>query len=201
VYRIARRNCPESLRVGVLPPGPYSFRMSNTDEHYMRLALDAARRGIERGQSPFGACLVRGGEVLACEHNTVGLDHDPTAHAEVRTIREACRHVGSHRLDGATIYATTEPCPMCFAAIHWARLERVVFAARVEDARRFGFHDLQIPTAKLRGIGVEGVAVEAEVLRPESLELYRQWQSRRGDESADAATSSVHRAKQRHRRA
>lgn len=180
MYRIAQRRCPESLRDDVLPRSPYRFYMPDTGEHHMRLAFDAARRGIERGQSPFGACVVRGGEVLSCEHNTVGLDHDPTAHAEVRTIREACQRAGSHRLDGATIYATTEPCPMCFAAIHWARLERVVFAARVEDAQRFGFHDLQIPTAKLRGIGVEGVEVVGDFLRNESLELYRQWASRGG---------------------
>ncbi|MFW5681499.1 MAG: nucleoside deaminase [Phycisphaeraceae bacterium] len=146
----------------------------------MQRAIDAARRGIKRGQSPFGACVVRGGEVLACEHNTVGLDHDPTAHAEVRAIREACRRVGSHGLEGATLYATTEPCPMCFAAIHWARCERVVYAARVGDAERFGLSYLQIPTVKLRSVGVEGVEVVGDFLREPSLELYRLWASRGG---------------------
>lgn len=144
----------------------------------MRLALDAARRGIERGQAPFGAVIVRGGDVLACEHNTVRLDGDPTAHAEVRAIQEACKRAGSHRLDRATLYATTEPCPMCFAAIHWAQLERCVFAARVEDAKGFGFAELQIPTADLRAVGVRGVTVEPEVLRGSSLELYELWRSR-----------------------
>jgi len=96
--------------------------MSDADhQRYMRAALDAARRGVDAGQSPFGCAIVKDGRLLVAAHNTVRLDHDPSAHAEVNAIRRACLAAGGIQLPGATVYATTEPCPMCFTAIHWAK--------------------------------------------------------------------------------
>ncbi len=95
----------------------------------MRQALDEARRGLERGEVPVGAVVVRDGVVLGRAHNApVGLA-DPTAHAEILALREAGRAVGNYRLTGATLYVTVEPCPMCCGAALHARLARVVYGA------------------------------------------------------------------------
>ncbi|MEX0775781.1 MAG: nucleoside deaminase [Phycisphaeraceae bacterium] len=150
------------------------------DARYMRMALDACRRGVEGGQSPFGACIVRDSQVLACYHNHVWLQTDPTAHAEVVAIRQACAQVRHVHLEGGTIYSTTEPCPMCFSAIHWARIDRIVFAARVEDAGQFGFNELRITNAQMKQIGGATVQVDGDFLRDEALMIYRHWRERGG---------------------
>jgi tRNA(adenine34) deaminase len=95
----------------------------------MDLAFDAARAAAERGEVPVGAVVVRDGAVLAAAGNRTLADADPTAHAEVVAIREACRAIGSERLIGCDLYVTLEPCAMCAAAISFARIRRVYFAA------------------------------------------------------------------------
>ena len=147
------------------------------DEKHMTLALDACRKGVEAGQSPFGACIVRDGSVLACAHNHVWADNDPTAHAEIQAVRQACSGLGQVHLAGATIYSTTEPCPMCFAAIHWARIERIVYAADIADAQRFGFNELTIANDTMRNLGGLGIVIVGGVLRQEAIDLYRLWQA------------------------
>jgi guanine deaminase len=154
------------------------------DQQYMRMALEACRRGIEAGQSPFGACIVRTeagrSRVLACTHNHVWLNRDATAHAEIMAIRDACRTVGDVHLAGADIYSTTEPCPMCFTAIHWARIRRIVFAARIEDAAQFGFNELPIGNATLKQLGRSEVELVGDFLRDEAVDLFRQWRQAGG---------------------
>src|SRR5574341_2624438 len=108
----------------------------------MRLAIDMARKGAEQGQSPFGACIVRDDEVVACEHNAVLATMDSTAHAEVQAIRTACRALNTIDLSACTIYSTCEPCPMCFGACHWAKISRIVYGAGIDDALRLGFRQL-----------------------------------------------------------
>ncbi|CUI17788.1 cytidine/deoxycytidylate deaminase family protein [Candidatus Protochlamydia naegleriophila] len=120
---------------------------------YMQLAVDSAYQGIEEDEGgPFGACLVDDkGEVVAVAHNTVLKDHDPTCHAEINCIREACRRLGTHILSDCTLYTTAEPCPMCLAAIYWARIKKVYIGVNRECAARYGFDDaffyeqLQLP--------------------------------------------------------
>ena len=153
---------------------------SADDAHYMNLALEACRAGIDAGQSPFGACIVRDGAVLATAHNLVWHDTDPSAHAEVVGIRRACRAVGDVHLDGATIYTTTEPCPMCFACIHWARIGRIVFAARVADAAAAGFNELPIDNATLKRCGASAVTLTPDVERQRALALYAHWREHGG---------------------
>jgi tRNA(Arg) A34 adenosine deaminase TadA len=112
------------------------------DEALMREAFRLARAGMADGRGgPFGAVVARGGEVIGRGANRVVRDADPTAHAEVQAIREACRALGTHDLSGAAIYTTCEPCPMCLAAIYWARLDRVYFAGEHADAAAAGFDD------------------------------------------------------------
>ena len=112
------------------------------DEKHLRHAVDLARRHMQAGAGgPFGAVIVRDGTVIAEGWNEVTSTHDPTAHAEVVAIRRATAALGSFSLDGATIYASCEPCPMCFGAIYWAHLQRLVYAATAADAKAAGFDD------------------------------------------------------------
>lgn len=119
--------------------------MSAPDPRLMQVAIAEARAGLAAGDGgPFGAVVVRDGVVVAGGHNQVVGLNDPSAHAEVQAIRAACRALGTFDLSGCEIYATCEPCPMCFAAIHWARLDRVVFGASRGDAAAIGFDDAAI---------------------------------------------------------
>ena len=108
----------------------------------MRQAVEAARTGSADGQGgPFGAVVVKDGQVIGVGANSVVRSHDPTAHAEVTAIRDACTTLGTHELRGATLYTTCEPCPMCLAATYWARVDRVIYGATRDDAAAIGFDD------------------------------------------------------------
>ena len=108
----------------------------------MKLAVEAARKGMESGAGgPFGAVIVRGGEVIAVTHNEVLGTYDPTAHAEVVAIRRASAKLGRFDLSDCIIYSTCEPCPMCLAAIHWAGITKLSFGADRYDAAVGGFDD------------------------------------------------------------
>jgi len=142
----------------------------------MALAIEAARTGVSSGQSPFGCCIVREGRVLACSHNTVWQHTDPTRHAEVNAISEACRTLGTVHLAGCTLYATCEPCPMCFSAAHWARVSRIVFGASIEDARLAGFNEIELPAARLRELAGKQVELVPGFMQEECRALFRLWQ-------------------------
>lgn len=148
------------------------------DARWMRRAVEVARRGIREGQTPFGACIVQGGEEVAREHNAVWAATDITAHAEIRTIRAACRRLETVDLSGCEIYTTCEPCPMCFAACHWARLARIVFGARIEDAREAGFSELAVPSEVMKERGGSPVELTPGVEREACRELFREWEAR-----------------------
>ena len=112
-----------------------------TDGFFLDRAVELATKNVADGGGPFGAVVVRGGELLATGQNRVTRDNDPTAHAEVQAIRAACRRVGTFSLHGTTLYSSCEPCPMCLASSLWARVDRVVYAADRDDAARGGFDD------------------------------------------------------------
>lgn len=110
--------------------------MSETDEHWMRIAIVEAERAAEIGEVPIGACIVdESGELLASGHNLTISTNDPTAHAEIVAIRTAAKRIENYRLTGATVYSTIEPCAMCAGALVTARVKRLVFGALDE---RFG---------------------------------------------------------------
>lgn len=115
--------------------------MSPDDESWLSQAVALATANVADGGGPFGAVVVRDGEVIAVGQNRVTRDNDPTAHAEVQAIRAACRAIENFSLAGATVYSSCEPCPLCIAACLWARVDRVVFAADRTDAARAGFDD------------------------------------------------------------
>lgn len=149
-------------------------------QEYMKLALAKAREGMEHGQTPFGACIVKAGRVVACEHNMVLGTIDATAHAEMQAIRVACRALASIDLTGCTIYSTTEPCPMCFAAIHWAHVDRIVYGAGIVDALGVGFRELTISSATMRELGGCKVEIEGGVMGEAARELFAEFTRRGG---------------------
>ena len=118
---------------------------------YMQIAFEEAKKGVESGDGgPFGAVVVKDGEIIATAHNEVLRRNDPTAHAEVLAIRRACAKLGHFELKGCELYATGEPCPMCFSAVFWARLERVFFCNTKQEAASIGFDDEFITEVLLR---------------------------------------------------
>lgn len=118
-----------------------SVANSAADEKWLAHAVDLAVRNVADGGGPFGAVIVRNGELLAEGQNRVTANLDPTAHAEVMAIRAACQAAGDFALPGAVLYTSCEPCPLCLSASLWARIDRVVFAADRHDAARGGFDD------------------------------------------------------------
>jgi tRNA(Arg) A34 adenosine deaminase TadA len=113
-----------------------------THDELMRRAIALSHEGMENGHGgPFGAVVVRGGEIVAEGYNAVTSSCDPTAHAEIVAIRRACAALGRFELRGLEIYTSCEPCPMCLAAIYWARLDRIFYANSRADAARIGFDD------------------------------------------------------------
>ena len=116
--------------------------MTAAQAAFMREAIRLAENNVGSGKGgPFGAVVVKGGEVIARATNLVTETHDPTAHAEVVAIREACRVLGHFQLAGCEVYASCEPCPMCLGALYWARPDRVFFVNTQADAAAIGFDD------------------------------------------------------------
>lgn len=148
------------------------------DEYFMKLAVAKAKEGIDEGQSPFGACIVNNGKVIACEHNIVWKTTDITAHAEITAIRKACQTLNTIDLSGCFIYSTCEPCPMCFSACHWSRISKIFFGARIQDAKEFGFNELTVPNITLKEQGKSRIEIIPDFLRKENLELFSYWSSK-----------------------
>ncbi|MBG0781300.1 MAG: nucleoside deaminase [Bacteroidales bacterium] len=118
---------------------------SKRHEYFMKMAIDLAASNLESGDGgPFGAVVVRNGEIVGKGSNQVTSTNDPTAHAEVVAIRDACKNLNSFQLEDCEIYASCEPCPMCLGAIYWARAKKLYFAASREDASMAGFDDSYI---------------------------------------------------------
>ena len=141
----------------------------------MQLAIAAARRSISKGQSPFAAIIIEQGEVVADTHNHVRLNTDPTAHAEVMAIRDACRILKTIDLSGCEMFTTCEPCPMCASAIHWARLDAVHYGATIADAAKAGFNELHMPIGTLYATGGSKVRIVPAVMQRECAALFDDW--------------------------
>ena len=142
----------------------------------MRLAIRSAREGIKKpAGGPFGAVIVRGKQVVAVAHNTVLKDRDATCHAEVNAIRAASGKLKSFDLSACEVYSTTEPCPMCFSAIHWARLSQVTFGTSIADVQKRGFHELAISSRTMKRKGRSPVRIRAGFMRKECLALLAAW--------------------------
>ena len=117
------------------------MRITEKDKEYMREAIRLADESVKNGGGPFGAVIVKDGEIIAGSANSVTLDNDPTAHAEVNTIRQACRKLGTFDLSDCVIYTSCEPCPMCLGAIYWAHIKRIYYGNTKKDAADIDFAD------------------------------------------------------------
>ncbi|MBX2973622.1 MAG: nucleoside deaminase [Flavobacteriales bacterium] len=148
------------------------------DIDYIRAAIALAKDGMERGDGgPFGCVIVKNGVIVGRGNNRVTSTNDPTAHAEVVAIREACRQLGSFQLDGCVLYTSCEPCPMCLGAIYWARPDRIVFACTREDAADAGFDDQLIYDELPLPYGERRIPTERS-LRDEAQLVFDAWKQK-----------------------
>ncbi|HEX3656044.1 MAG TPA: nucleoside deaminase [Pirellulales bacterium] len=146
----------------------------------MQLAIAKCREGIAQGQTPFGCAIALGDRVLAVEHNRVLLSTDITAHAEMTALRAACRELGDIHLHDALVATTCEPCPMCLAALHWARVGQVYYGTSIADAQAAGFNELPIAATEMVRLGRSRLELHAGLLPDECRQLFTEWTGRPG---------------------
>lgn len=152
-----------------------NYSITEKDKEFLRLAIELAKQNVNSGNGgPFGAVITKNGELLATGVNCVTTINDPTAHAEVTAIRNACSKLNSFQLDGCTIYSSCEPCPMCLGAIYWARPERLIFAASKNDAASVGFDDSFIYEEIPKALN-ERKMITIQVLSNESYAPFEEW--------------------------
>ena len=149
--------------------------MTKNDEIFMRRAIELAQIGVDKGAGgPFGAVVVKNGEIVGEGYNRVTSTNDPTAHAEVVAIRNACAKLESFQLDDCVLYTSCEPCPMCLGAIYWARPKEIFYAATHTDAANAGFDDSFIYEEII--LPVEKRKIESiNLLREEGLAAFKNW--------------------------
>ena len=146
---------------------------------FMQKAIDLSIESVRNGGGPFGAVIVKDGEIVAAQSNHVTQHNDPTAHAEVCTIRAACQKLETFDLTGCEIYTSCEPCPMCLGAIYWAHLDKVYYANTRNDARETGFDDDLIYNEIARPIEGRQIPFE-QISRAEALEAFEEWKKLEG---------------------
>ena len=147
------------------------------EEVFMREAIRLSRESVKNGGGPFGAVIVKDGEIIAAASNNVTQDNDPTAHAEVSAIRDAAKKLKTFNLSGCEIYTSCEPCPMCFGAVYWARLDKLYFANTKQDAKAIGFDDsfiyeeIELPYNKRKIPNIQ-------LLQNEAIEAFKDWEQK-----------------------
>ncbi len=148
------------------------------DNYFMRRAIALSRDMMRAGRGgPFGAVVVKDGRIVAEGYNKVTSANDPTAHAEIVAIREACRLLNTFSLKGCDIYASCEPCPMCLSAIYWARLDQIYYANSREDAARVGFDDEHLYAEVGRAVEQRQVPM-VRLLGDEALAAFQEWEEK-----------------------
>ncbi len=145
-----------------------------TNKDFMLRAIRLAEESVEKGGGPFGAVIVRNGEIIAEGTNCVTIDCDPTAHAEVSTIRRAAKKLGTFNLSGCEIFTSCEPCPMCLGAIYWAHLDKIYYANSRKDAAEIGFDDDFI-YQEIALKPSERQTPSEIMMREEALKAFRMW--------------------------
>jgi guanine deaminase len=143
---------------------------------FMRRAIALALENVRTGGGPFGAVVAKQGRIISEGANRVTATNDPTAHAEVVAIREACRTLGAFQLDGCDLYTTCEPCPMCLGAIYWARPSRVFYAGTAADAAAAGFDDAFIYDELKKAHAARRIPM-TQLLREESRPIFSAWKT------------------------
>lgn len=142
---------------------------------FMKEVIEMAKRNMQEGRGgPFAAIVVKNGKIVGRGTNLVTSTNDPTAHAEVVAIRDACKNLGVFHLHGCEIYTSCEPCPMCLGAIYWARIEKIYFAGTREDAKKAGFDDSNFYEEVCKTIDQRSIPM-VNLLREDAIEVFRKW--------------------------
>ena len=149
------------------------------NEDFMREAIKLSIDNIDEGGGPFGAIIVKDGQIVAKGTNRVTVNNDPTAHAEINAIREATQKLGTFDLSGCRIYSSCEPCPMCLGAIYWARLDKIYFANTKTDARDIDFDDSFIYEELEKPIEQRKISTK-QILREEAIAAFKKWKNTEG---------------------
>ena len=145
------------------------------NQEFMLEAIRLAKEGMDQGSGgPFGCVIVKNGVIIGRGNNRVTSTNDPTAHAEIVAIREACQHSNSFQLEGCEIYTSCEPCPMCLGAIYWARPTKVYYGCLKEDAALIDFDDSFIYTEISKSLDDRRIVME-QLLREEALKVFIEW--------------------------
>jgi len=146
----------------------------------MLLAIRKAKEGLERvGEGPFGAVIVKNGEVLATCNNTVVKDNDPSAHAEMNAIRQTCKKLGNFEIKGCEMYITCEPCPMCFGALYWCRIDKIYYGCTRFEAGEIGFDDQFIYDELAKDSKDRKIITVPDILAEECRELLTLWKNKK----------------------
>lgn len=149
--------------------------MAEQHKKFIQAAIDLAREGMHKNEGgPFGAVVVKDGKIIGKGNNQVLANNDPTAHAEVMAIRDACKRLGSFQLDDCIIYTSCEPCPMCLGAIYWARPKQIIFACNREDAAAIDFDDEFIYEEINLPLSERKIPIQ-QVSREEGLKAFEEW--------------------------
>ncbi len=148
------------------------------DKKFMLLALQAAKKGSLNGEGgPFGACVVKNNKILAIANNTVLKEKNATNHAEIEAIRLASKKLNNWDLKGCTIYSTTEPCPMCFSAIHWSNIDKVVYGTTINDVKKLGFNEIMISNKLMKILGKLKIIIIPGFMKKECKELLKDYKT------------------------
>ena len=150
------------------------YKFTAEDRRFMQMAINLSIENVANGGGPFGAVIVRDSEVLATGTNRVTMNNDPTAHAEVSAIREACAKIGNFKLEGCVCYTSCEPCPMCLSALYWAGVSRIVYGNTKDDAKAINFDDSFIYDEISKPYTKRAIPCH-NFMRKEALEGFRAW--------------------------
>ncbi len=153
-----------------------SKSFSAEDARFMEMAIRLSEENIDNGGGPFGAVIVRNGEVIATGANRVVPNSDPTAHAEVMAIRNACSKLGTFQLTGCTVYSSCEPCPMCLSALYWAGVSRICYGNTKDDAKAIDFDDSFIYDQLELSYDERSIKCE-HFMRSDALRAFRKWEA------------------------
>jgi len=151
--------------------------MENKDKNFMLTAIELSINSVKNNRGPFGAVIVKDGEIVSKASNSITLDNDPTAHAEINAIRNACTALKTFDLSGCTIYTSCEPCPMCLGAIYWSRINKIFYANDRTDAKSIGFDDSFIYDELEKPIKKRSVPL-VQIMECEAIKAFEIWKQK-----------------------
>ncbi len=154
------------------------YKIQEKEKKFILKAIKLSRKSIENGGGPFGAIIVKDNKIISKASNNVTKNNDPTAHAEINAIREACKFLNTFDLSGCEIYTSCEPCPMCLGAIYWARLDKIYFSNTKKDAKNIGFDDSFI-YKEIALIHSERKIQNIQISSNEAIKVFNEWNEKK----------------------